>query len=248
MHKWPLQTIVCLILTGFGAWATEGPSASEILKSSDVARGGGLPGIAWSIHLESQDANSPQTRELMVKAAGHDSLVEFTAPPKVKGQKILAVGRNMWFVQPGLQKPVPISPRQRLTGQAANGDIASTDYAGDYTATLTGQEEVGGEPCYMLDLRAKEKSATYDRIVYWVSKSRLVGVKADFYTVSGKKLKTATLEYRNKVEYQGHSVAFVSRMIISDALNPANITTMNYASVKAAHIPADEFNINLITN
>jgi outer membrane lipoprotein-sorting protein len=174
--------------------------------------------------------------------------VEFIAPAKVKGQKILSVGRNMWFVQPGLQKPVPISPRQRLTGQAANGDIASTDYAGDYLPALTAQETVDGEVCYVLDLHAKSKSATYDRIVYWVSKPRLVGVKADFYTVSGKKLKSARLEYRNSVEYQGHRIAFVSRMTISDALNPTNVTVMDYAGVKAARIPADEFNINLLTN
>jgi hypothetical protein len=248
MYKWRFMMTVCLLFTGVSGSAKQDMSASDILKASDTARGGGLPGIAWSIHLQSKDSGSQDTRELTVKAAGHDSLVEFTAPAKVKGQKILTVGRNMWFAQPGLQKSVPISPRQRLTGQASNGDVASTDYFGDYTPTLTKEEVIGGEPCYVLDLHAKDKSATYDRIVYWVSKARLVGVKADFYTVSGKKLKTATLEYHNKVEYQGHSVAFISRMTISSALDAANITVMDYASVKAARIPADEFNINLLTN
>jgi hypothetical protein len=247
MSKWLLQTL-CLLFVASGSGLAQEPSASEILKASDTARGGGLPGLVWNVHLDSKDAESQQTRELIVKASAHDSLVEFTAPANAKGQKILSVGRNMWFVQPGLQKPVPISPRQRLSGQAANGDIAATDYANDYTPTMTGEDVVAGEPCYVLDLRAKDKSTTYDRIVYWVSKARLVGVKADFYTVSGKKLKTAILEYHNKIEYKGRSIAFVSRMTISDALNAGNVTVMDYAAVKAVRIPADEFNINLLTN
>ncbi len=133
-------------------------------------------------------------------------------------------------------------------GEASNGDIAATDYAGDYTPASMGQEVVDGESCYVLDLHANNKAATYDRIVYWISKTRLVGVKADFYTVSGKKLKTALLEYHNELQYQGRKIPFISRMVILDALNPASVTTMNYNEIRVARIPAEEFNVNLLTN
>src|ERR1700733_6784897 len=98
----------------------EDPAANDILKRTDLARGGGLPGIAWNAHVFTTDQGGEQTRDLTIKAADDNILVEFSAPLKVKGQKMLMVGRNMWFAQPGLQKPVPISPRLRLTGQAAN--------------------------------------------------------------------------------------------------------------------------------
>ena len=240
--------IFFMLLTAIYGSSTDDRTAAQILKSSDLARGGGLPGIIWNVHLVAKSIDSEQVRELTVKAANGDSLVEFSAPAKVKGQKMLTVGRNMWFLQPGLQKPVPISPRQRLMGEASNGDIAATDYAGDYAPTQIGQEAVESEDCYVLDLRANNKAATYDRIVYWVSKARLVGVKAEFYTVSGKKLKTALLEYRNEIHYQGRSIAFISRMVILDALNPASVTTMTYGDVQIARIRAEEFNINLLTN
>ena len=55
--------------------------------------------------------------------------------------------RIIWFVKPGLRRPVSISARQRLSGDAANGDIASTNYARDYEGTLAGEEAVNGEPC-----------------------------------------------------------------------------------------------------
>jgi hypothetical protein len=243
---WPF--IAFMLLAVIHGAAADDRTAAQILKSSDVARGGGFPGIIWNVHLVAKTTDSEQVRELTVRAANGDSLVEFSAPAKVKGQKLLTVGRNMWFLQPGLQKPVPISPRQRLMGEAANGDIAATDYAGDYTPALTGEEAVENEDCYVLDLHANNKAATYDRIVYWVSKKRLVGVKAEFYTVSGKKLKTALLEYRNEIRYQGRNVAFISRMVILDALNPASVTTMSYSDVRIARIRAEEFNINLLSN
>jgi hypothetical protein len=37
-------------------------------------------------------------------------------------------------------------------------------------------------------------------------------------------------------------------MVILDGLNPANVTTMDYSNVRAAQVPAAEFNINLLTN
>lgn len=246
-RKWILPVLAFMLAIVYLSRADDVDPA-KILKSSDLARGGGFPGIVWNVHLVAKSSDSEQVRELTVKAANRDSLVEFSAPAKVKGQKMLTVGRNMWFVQPGLQKPVPISPRQRLMGEASNGDIAATDYAGDYTPALMGQEVVDGENCYVLDLHANNKSATYDRIVYWVSKARLVGVKADFYTVSGKKLKTALLEYHNEIQYQGRNIAFVSRMVILDALNPASVTTMNYNDIRVARIATEEFNVNLLTN
>jgi hypothetical protein len=65
---------------------------------------------------------------LRLKAADNASLAEYLEPLRSKGSRILQVGRNMWFTKPGLRKPVAISPRQRLTGQAAIGDIAATNY------------------------------------------------------------------------------------------------------------------------
>ncbi len=216
-------------------------SAGEILTGSDRARGGGVPGIVWTIRATSNEERAGESRTMEVQATVENALVETLTPLKLKGQKILMVGRNMWFSQPGLRKPVPISPRQKLMGEAAYGDIASTDYAGDYEATLTGEENILGEDCYVLDLRGKNKWVTYDRIVYWVSKSRLLGVKADFYTVSGKRFKTAVFEYDNRISYKGEEIPFLSKMIIRDALHSQNETTLEYISIKVKQIPAAIF-------
>lgn len=241
-----MNTIKQLLLAGLlgislTAWAA--PDAQSILKASDQARGGGLPGIEWEIRLQSRDGERlDEPQRLLIKAVDDSSVAETLEPARFKGSKLLQVGRSMWLTRPGLSKPIPISPRQRMSGQASNGDIAATNYAGDYDAQLEGSGSLDGEPCHLLELTARHKRTTYDRIRYWVSVKRGVGLKAEFYSVSGKLLKTARFEYGNSIEYAGKRIPFVSRMVIRDALIDAE-TSMEYGTVQVKKIPAAEFDL-----
>lgn len=219
------------------------PDAQSILKNADQARGGGLPGIEWEITLASRDGDRvDEPQRLLVKAVEDSSVAETLTPPRFAGSKLLQVDRNMWLTRPGLSKPIPISPRQRMSGQASNGDIAATNYAGNYDATLAGSETVGDESCYRLDLAARHKRTTYDRIRYWVSEKRGVAVKAEFLSLSGKLLKTASFAYDNFIDFEGKHIPFVSSMTIRDALIDAE-TTMTFGTVKVATIPAAAFDL-----
>ncbi len=231
------------LLVAASSWAALSPR--EILARADRARGR-VPGLVWTVRMVSSDASERREETLEVKARNEDVLATYLAPPRAKGQKLLMVGRNMWFYKPGLSKSVPISPRQKLMGQAANGDIASTNYSGDYEASLTGEESVDGEPCYRLTLTSRTQNVTYDRLVYWVSKARLVGVKAEFYTVSGKMFKWATFEYRHSIAHGGDKIPFVSRMVIHDAIRPQATTTLEYSEIAVTTLPASTFNRDLL--
>jgi hypothetical protein len=238
-----LFTLFALALSGLAPSAWAAPDAQDILKNSDQARGGGLPGIVWEIRLRSRDGERvDEPQRLLVKAVGESSVAETIEPARSKGGKLLQVERNMWLMRPGLSKPIPISPRQRMSGQASNGDIAATNYAGDYEAQLNGEETVDGEPCYVLELTAKHKRTTYDRIRYWVSIKRAVAVKAEFFSLSGKLLKSARFEYNNVIDHAGKHLPFVSKMTIRDALVDAE-TTMDYDAVKASKVEAAEFDL-----
>ncbi|RFC38504.1 MAG: outer membrane lipoprotein-sorting protein [Candidatus Nitrotoga sp. LAW] len=143
------------------------PDVNNILKNSDQARGGGLPGIVWDIKLTSRDGTKvDEPQALVVKVVDEPSVAEALEPVRFKGPKILQVSRNMWLTKPGLSKPIPISPRQRMNGQASNGDIAATNYAADYEAQLNVDETSEGEECYVLDLSSKHKRTIYDKIRY----------------------------------------------------------------------------------
>lgn len=220
-------------------------SPKEILTKADEARGN-AEGVEWEIDIKSIEGGRQQERTIRVTAREFNSLAEFLAPPNVKGQKLLMLDRNMWFAKPGLSKAVPISPRQKLVGGAANGDIASTNYAGDYKIAQTSEDVVNGEPCHLFDLTAVDKRATYDRIRYWISKERLAGLRAEFYTVSGKMFKSAAFEYKNSITTGGKPRDFISQMVITSAVLKEDVTTMSYRKVLIKKVPDSVFNLNLL--
>jgi hypothetical protein len=205
-----------------------------------------VDGIEWIAELNAIERGRTQERTIKIQFRDDSSLAEFVSPRKVKGRKLLMRERNMWFIKPGLRKPVPISARQKLMGGASNGDIASTDYAGDYKAKFLQEEEQNGSRCYVFNLTAIDKNTTYDRIVYWVNIEKGVAERADFYTVSGKHFKTALFEHENRITVNGDRVPFVSKMTITSAMVKDDITTMTYHDVKVKSIPASRFNLNLL--
>ena len=57
-------------------------------------------------------------------------------------------------------------------------------------ATLAGEETLDGQACWKLELKARDRSVAYDRVVYWVrTDGTFFPVRADYYTLSGRRLK-----------------------------------------------------------
>lgn len=217
----------------------------EILKAADEARGN-VAGVSWQVNIQSTENDEViDNMSYEIKARGFDVSGLSLAPPKYRGQKLLMLSSSMWFYKPGLSKPVPISQRQKLLGDAAYGDIASTNYAEDYEANQLADETIDGEDCYVFDLKAKSDKTTYDRIKYWVSKKRLLGVMAEYYTVSGKKFKSSTMDYDNRVKIDGQARPFISRITFHSTLMNSDITYLNLSNPHIAPLPDYVFDLNL---
>lgn len=239
--------IAGLVLFGasLSAVAEQALSPQQIIAQADRSRGN-VDGIVWTADIESTEDGKVQQRSLLIKNRGVNTVAEFTAPAKVKGDMLVMLDRNMWFVKPGLRKPVPISPRQKLMGGASNGDIASTNYAADYDAVLVREEMVDGQPCYLFDLTANNKKTTYDRILYWIRKDRLIGMKAEFFTVAGKRFKTALFRYENSIRTDSGELPFISQMTIFDEVIQSNVTTLVYRDARPQVLSEAVFNLNLM--
>jgi outer membrane lipoprotein-sorting protein len=234
-----------LLLLAMPLWAGAAPSNEAILKAADEARGN-VSGLAWEVTIESAE-NERVTETLVydIKVRGFNVAGVSLAPPKYRGNKILMLNTSMWFYKPGLSKPVPISLRQKLMGDASYGDIASTNYAENYQATRLPDEVINGEPCYVFDLKAKIDKVTYDRITYWVSQQRQLGIKADYYTVSGKRFKSAIMEYANSVKVAGQPRPFLSRITMHGELLNGTVTFLNLRNPRIEPIPDYVFDLNL---
>ena len=220
------------------------PSADQLLKDSDRARGGLADGITWNATVETTEEGDTSSRTFLVKARGDDALVEALAPPRYKGEIMLFNDRTIWFVKPGLRRPVSISARQRLHGDASNGDIASTHYARDYEGTLAGEDVVERGP----DLHARPESPRPQRHLrsdpVLGREEGHLGVKAEFLTVGGDVFKTATFDYGNRLRTPAGEFDFVSRMTIKDATGAGTVTVIAFGQPRAETHAPSMFNIN----
>lgn len=238
MKKW----ILCIVLSVTASARAD--LANELLQASDLSRGGVKEGLAWNIKIETREDGESSMREFKVKAKDHDALVESISPARNRGELYLFNDRSMWFFKPSLKKPVSISSRQKLSGQAANGDIASTHYARDYTPTLEKTDTLNGEKVHVLLLKAKAENLTYDQIRYWITDKQKLAVKAEFLTLQGQPFKIGVMEYGNKVALDGKTFPFVSKLTITDAKFPDNTSVITYEQPRIGDHPTAIFNIN----
>jgi Outer membrane lipoprotein-sorting protein len=215
--------------------------AADLVRDADRARRPG-DSFVWKIQITSQEAKkSPSVDgfEVYVKSGGR-SFVRFVAPPRNVGRSLLALGRDLWIYLPDAGKPVRIPLSQRLVGQVANGDIARTDYAGDYDAALVGEEAVGGVACHVLDLKARSKEVAYAGIKYWVSKDRRLPLKAEYYAGTGTLLKTGAFgEFK---EIGAHILS--TRLTLTDAIRKDKTSVLDYGEISVRDLPDKYFDKN----
>lgn len=236
-----LVTFLVLIFCIVPFNQAESLSDTDILRRADIATGAYVGGLRWHIDMTSTDNNGRvEGQTLEVKTADDNWVAETLTPLRARGQKLLMIGRNMWFTKPNLRKPVPISIRQRLAGGASNGDVASTNYARDYEPTRLNDDVIDGYTCYVFDLTATEKVVTYDKVKYWIRQDKNLGIKAEFYSRSGKLLKAASFSYENIIDVNGNMLPFISEMTIEDKLTGA-MTKFNYSEIVVEEIPASTF-------
>ena len=126
-------------------------------------------------HIRDDRSPDKERRYTVFVQAGHKSLVLMRSPAE-QGQKVLMLGDDFWLLMPGSQRPLRITPSQKLLGDASTGDIATMSWSQDYQGTLAGEERCpveGAAPaCLHLSLTAARKGVTYQRIELW-----LVGAK-----------------------------------------------------------------------
>ena len=237
-----MKRVTLLLL--LSAWLYADPTPEELLRVSDRSRGGIESGLQWEIEIKTSEDGHDSVRLFDVLARDSDALATATAPARNKGEIFLFNHNSLWFFKPGLRKPVGISSRQKLTGQTANGDIASTHYFRDYTGKIKGSDTIDGQPTYQLDLVAKDKSVTYDRILYWISKTSKLGIKAEFLSLEGQPLKKAAFSYDNTLVVKNETIPFLSRMTISDAKNPSQKSILIYQKPKVINLNPILFDVN----
>lgn len=240
-------SLAALLALPFAA-AAQTPSAQDMLARADEYRNFRGQPFSFDLALTNID-NGEKTYQLKAKIQNaHRSLVIYQKPSSERGKALLMDGHNLWFSSPGTSKPLRITPQQRLLGEASNGDVASTDFSGDYTATLLGAEVSDDAPTQKLELTAKPGTmAAYSRLHLWIDAADFRPRKAEFFGPSGKLLKRAYYRRYEKLANLGDKPQLVELEIIN-ALNDNKRTVMRYANFNVAPIPDAQFSVGYLSS
>lgn len=209
------------------------PDADAILTRSDLYRNG-WQSYTLRVKITNYESNKNDEEHLFeVSQKGAErTYIEFLSP-REKGQHLLMLGDDMWIYLPDTSRPIRITPLERLSGDAANGDVARTNYAADYAPLYLRTEKLGTTECYVLDLRARRKGATYQRVLYWLRTEDARPVRADFYLTSGKHLKTATFDAYASV---GGRIQ-LRRMTLYDEIRKTSHSLLEYFDMAPRPLP-----------
>jgi hypothetical protein len=165
---------------------------------------------------------------------GRRALVVFRSPAE-RGQKMLMLGDDFWLVLPASQRPLRITPMQKLLGDASTGDIASLTWAEDYDGQVTGETLIEGVPCLKLDITGQRKGVSYPRIVLYLAKGDRRPVQAELYVASDKLAKEAAFRIS---ESGGRKV--VTSMTLTDRIQRERRTEVHYLA-RTPKTLGDEF-------
>jgi outer membrane lipoprotein-sorting protein len=167
--------------------------AADLLEEVDKYRN---PSDAYQMQVRILSSNESDPASFLVYLKGNNkTLTKVLGPKKNLGRNMLMIGENMWVYVPNIRRSVRISLSQKLTGEASNGDISRMRWAGDYKHTIEKKDAKE----WQLFLEANKKDLTYAKIRVWVDAKDKRPLKAEFLTLSGKIIKTATYEEYKKV-------------------------------------------------
>lgn len=213
-----LASVLCTLALAPAAAAE--PGAEEILRGADAILAPDEYEADLTMVTHHKDG-SLRTFEVHLWKKGPTRVrVRFLSPADDKGSEVLRIDDNMWNYLPNLGRAIRISPKQEFHGGDFNNtDIMRVNLALDYTATRLPDESPDE---YVLELRAKNDSISYDLVRYWIRKQDLMPLRQEFFTRSGKLIRK--LELLEPKTFGKHLRP--SRLVMRNMLVPARSTEL----------------------
>lgn len=190
--------LIMLSLTAALAWSQ---SAEEIIRRVDSNQA--FKSIEYTGRMEITLAGDTRIKTMKAYAIGDSkAFIEFTNPED-RGIRMLKLDKNLWMYFPKEQDTVKISGHLLKEGMMGS-DISYEDAMESdallekYSASILREETLDGRPAWVLELRAKDRTASYDRRLIWIDRERYVGLRGEMYARSGRLLKESlSLDIQN---------------------------------------------------
>jgi len=218
-----------------------GPDGAAILALAEQVRSPELD-YAVDFRLDVTDPDSlwkERSASYTMIARGKDRSLVLMREPEAFHPGVLLIADGLyWLLLPRSSRPIQLSPRQVLGGDVAHGDLARGNLVAHYAPRLDGEEQVGGEACFRLELERRSALGMYARIRAWVAKAGYRPRQFEFYGETGALLKVATYD-----DYRAGPIGLRSmRIEIRDPERPAQRSTLTFSDLRpidASGLPLD---------
>jgi outer membrane lipoprotein-sorting protein len=225
---------LALLLSLLGKVADAAKDAGQLLKDAETIRN---PQEDYEVKVTLEDRKGEKreehTYESLVKGRSK-SLVKYLTPEIDKGTKVLMVDDQMWVYVPTTAKPIRIAARQRLTGNAAYGDVARLSFVDNYTAKILREDTFKGKKSTVLELSSVPgRPVTYDRVEYWIDAANQRPLKALYQTSSGKTLREGYFEDFKEV----FGIMRPTKFVLVDVLSTDHTTNLIFSDAKKKKLP-----------
>lgn len=134
------------------------------------------------------------------KQGADSSFVEYLAPPREAGKKMLKLGDMLWTYAPEPADRIITISGHLLRQSVMGSDLSYEDLLENsrlretYDAEVTGEEAVLDRPCWVVRMTARVDDAAYHSRTVWVDKERWLPLREERYARSGRLLKKTTIE------------------------------------------------------
>lgn len=213
MKKSTVWTIVAMATLTFGTGTGYAqPDGKEIMEKVYHAPSGDDMQGELSMTLINRQGEQ-RVRELsqyVKNTPGADKkIMFFRTPADVKGTSFMnwsytnGKDDDQWIYLPALNRTKRISSDGK--GDYFMGSDFTYDDLGDRhpdedSHQLLREEIVQGKACYVVESKPKEEDYMYSKIISWIMKDNLIGLKREFYDENGDLLKTLTIHEYDQVD------------------------------------------------
>ncbi|MCG3173321.1 MAG: hypothetical protein GMKNLPBB_01499 [Myxococcota bacterium] len=166
-------------------------NANEIIRKTDAIMAPALLTMELVMDVE-RTSGEHRVYGMLIQRRDENTRVFFLAPPVEKGRKMLRRNDDIWMLLPNVKRPVRVSAKQELMGgDFNNSDVLRLSLVRDYNPKILSETAEYWE----LELKAKDRSITYDRVIARIGKKDYLPIQFHYFTESGKKVRE--LSYSN---------------------------------------------------
>lgn len=165
---------------------------------------------------------SSRTLESRTWTRGEEnSFTEYLFPVREKGTKMLKLEDQLWIYSPTTDRTLQITGhmlRQAVMGSDMSYEdlMEDTRLLDHYDAEVTGSENVGGDDCWIVELKAFDPEVTYQGKKLWVDKVRYIPLKEEMFAKSGTLLKRTELSDITQIDGRWYPKKIVFKDMLQD--------------------------------